>query len=457
MPPTAPPADEDSGRLHRFYLRDKNTAYLDNDLWLPRSISETPAILGGLVLDGGGEPIYLYRKTATHVVVPRHFPWTGSVVEMDHEYEKVAYEDGITLRTDKGRDQTASWAALSAAQFGILNLSCGFGKTVLMLKRIAQEGVPALIVSALTDTVQQWVEEIETYLGEKAGVVWQNKRQWDRNIVVASLGTLAANPDALPLDIRDRFGIIVYDEVHHYSAKTFKRVVNLFSGKRFGLTATVARADGTEAVYIYHVGPVIYSDLRQELKPRVYFQQLPTKVDVKKDGVTDVCGELNVPMLRTFVSTLEWRNRIVADHLLKAVENGRSILVLGHSVDGLAMLHEMLGPEVSALVVGKGAKGKKRLAKFRSGKVVLATLSIAAEALNAPHLDTLFYLTPVKTDRLTVQSIGRVLRQFAGKAAPMAVVFEDVNIHVLRSACKSMRRNFTAAGYSCEVIPCPTS
>lgn len=446
---SAPAAGVPSDRVLRYYIRDPNKAYRDFHLWVPAAIGGTAAVLGGLTLETSTGTLVLYRKAGSHYILPRHYPWQGEVVNLPVEVDRIQYTDGVTLRPN----QVDAFAAFAAAPNGTLELSCGKGKTVLACKKIAHEGLRALVV-APAGVVPQWVSEIERFLGFTPGVVQgQSRQEWETPVVVASSKTLAAHRDRIPLELRTRFGLIIYDECHHLSASELSTIAPMFIGKRYGLTATVKRADGTESAYLHQLGHVFYTDTTQELTPSVYFVRLDTEADMKDREILDCTGALNIPRLRKKLGVLDVRNQRIAAHIRQAVANGRRVLALTHSVDGAYALQAVLGEDMAAVVTGRQRNGQKRLEAFKGDKVVIASTEIAGEALDAPHLDTLFLLTPFTTTRLLTQAPGRVLRKKEGKERPIVVVFEDAKIPPLRAMCRTMRREFISSKYDVENVP----
>ena len=438
-----------SDRLLRFYVRDPEKSYRDYHLWVPAALGGTAAVLGSLTLNLPARTLVLYRKAGSHYVLPRHYPWHGDTVNLHTEVDHVQYTDHVQLR----ENQKEAFAAFVAAPNGVLELACGKGKTVLACKKIAHEGLRALVV-APAGVVPQWVSEIERFLGFTPGVVQgQGRQEWETPVVVASSKTLAAHRDRIPLELRTRFGLIIYDECHHLSAAELSTIAPMFIGKRYGLTATVKRADGTEAAYLYQLGQVFFTDTTQELVPHVYFVRLDTDIDMKSAEVVDCTGAMSVPRLRKKLGVMPERNQRIAAHIKQALASGRRILALTHSVDGAYALQDILGADIASVVTGRERNGKKRLEAFQGDKVVIASTEIAGEALDAPHLDTLFLLTPFTTTRLLTQAPGRVLRKREGKEHPMIVVFEDVKVHPLRSMCRAMRREFLRYKYTVENVP----
>jgi len=280
--------------------------YLDSSLWIPKNCVNVEGTKQALTFpifdDKEVRFLTLWRETDYHLIVPREF-WDvaeplpfrlvdcrpisypqvdiRSRIKLDH-----ILEDGVLVPT--GEDvQRKSLDALLGSRGGILQLACGKGKSVISLELIARRKVPALVVVDTTQLLRQWREEIELFLDvpEGVGQIGDGEFDWQKPIVLATYTTLANRAATLPEEVRRWFGLIIWDEAHHVAAPTFSRSADLFFGQRIGLTATPIRADGMHVVYNFHIGKVLYKDLRQELKPTFYFRWTGINIDAGSDLV----------------------------------------------------------------------------------------------------------------------------------------------------------------------------
>jgi|APSaa5957512535_1039671.scaffolds.fasta_scaffold00130_34 superfamily II DNA or RNA helicase len=104
-------------------------------------------------------PISLVRELDGHLVVPRYL--------CSEETDKVDFEspqlEDVWSQIDFGSRieprnvaQKAAWEALSEAGNGTLKLSCGKGKTVMSLKKLAQRGFPGIVLVNNRGLAHQW-------------------------------------------------------------------------------------------------------------------------------------------------------------------------------------------------------------------------------------------------------------------------------------------------------------
>ena len=343
----------------KLLVRDPQSGYLDSMLWVPKAAVNAEGTKRALTFQFFDQQkvtiLTLYKETDHHLLVPREFwdpkDFTFPVVDCrPKHYARVDIRSRIKLdhRLEKGVHtptgdsvQQEAMSALLRARGGVLQLACGKGKTVVALDFIARRSVPALIILDTTQLMRQWKEEIELHLDVPGGVglIQGDVFDWNKPIVLATYHTLAARAPEMPEEVRRWFGTIVWDEAHHVAAPMFSRSADLFYGMRLGLTATPERDDGMHVVYNFHLGPTIYKNLLQDLKPRIYF--IWTGLGIDKDdpkvlaAVNDKNGELHIGKVAGFLGS--WRPRVdfVIDQVRQAVANDRKVIVLSKSVDSL--------------------------------------------------------------------------------------------------------------------------
>jgi len=457
----------------RYVAKDRDKAYLTNNLLLPKCFINTSVIKAALtftlndeepILDEvTGEPIgskpkllRLWDETDTHVIVPREFLPLEQYPEFQCEFvavpppvfETVRIDDHIELRDE---EQLVAYEALLNNFSGTLNLSCGKGKTVIALKAAAAFKVPTIIVVNTTALLEQWREEIVRHLGvHSVGTLQGPNQDWKGHpIVLAMVHTLSSR--LWPMEFRRRFGLVFYDEGHHMSAPVFVLSADLFFGRRFSLTATASRTDGLEVIYQYHLGRVIHSNLTQELVPHSVFHLLKWEMPPKhRPLVVDRNDDISIPRVRTYLGRLEWRNNLIYEHLARDLQDGRQILVLSHSVNHVELLHGYFGG--GAGMITGGTPQEERMPILRETNPIFGTFQLAREGLNKPSLDTLYVVTPFSNSNDLQQAWGRIQRRFEGKKAPLVRVFEDAAFACCIRSCGGLRAVLRRFDYPYERV-----
>jgi len=446
-----------------FAKKEPGKAYISNHLWLPKSEVRVGPVKRALeftvVVQGKQETHRLWSETKNHIICPREFlnpseypKYSFPFIDVRMEFEKVVFEDLVVPRN---AEQERAWAALSLFDNGILNLGCGKGKTKLALKKISQRQVPTLVIVPDGGILDQWQRSVygsgETppglrFQGEM-GLIQGQTFDWKRPITLALVTTLALKirDGKVPEEVFRYFGQIIYDEVHQIGAPMFSLTAAPFYGDRIGLTATVKREDGLDPIYRYHIGEPFYSDLSQDLVPKVTFQQTPVHIDLAS---VQVNGMTNVSKLRSELGKDLVGNTFRYWLIKRALDSGRKILCLSHSKAQLRLFHKMFPG--SALIISETER-ELRTDALRNSQICFAIARLGSVGVDDDRLDTLFWLTPYKSRTTLQQSMGRIQRAREGKKAPEMTVFEDWFIPPLKKLCASIKRTLKEWKYTFEI------
>ena len=296
---------------------------------------------------------------------------------------------------------------------GLLELPCAYGKTVLSLNIISRLNKKTFIIVHKEFLMNQWIERIQQFLpkarvGKIQGQIIDID---DKDIVIGMLQSLSMKD--YPSDLFQSFGLTIIDEVHHISSEVFSNsLFKLVTKYMLGLSATMNRKDGTTKVFKMFLGPVVFKGKRDEERD-VTVRAIEYYVDDDEFNkvVTDFRGNT---AYSTMISKLCEYNRR-SEFILKILgdmlqENpNQQVMILAHNKNILKYLHDAISFRNLA-TVGYYVGGMKEsaLKETESKKVVIATYSMAAEALDIKTLTTLIMATP-KTD--IEQSVGRILRE----------------------------------------------
>ena len=438
-------------------------AYIDTHLWLPKaSFSEAQIASTLSYVTRTGDVLAAYEETPHHFKVPRNYLDTAALSGLPFpvidarftDFPRVRFHSRVKLDTrepDKNY-QTEGSNALLAVRDGILCLRCGAGKTVVALHTAAQLGVPILVLVSDKGLAKQWALEIEEFLGIPAADIGRvggdgSPFDWKHDITIALVQTLSSRAAAgtIPPEMTRHFGVLLIDEAHIMGAPYFNLAIPPFHGRRWGLSATPTRDDGFDSLLQRTAGRVVYTYLVPNLTPTVYFKKLGTRLNYADPEVFsethDKSGEFHYGMTYGHLAReVHDRTEIIAIEIRNAIRLGRQVIVLTHSRDMLDAL-SVYFPDAG--VCHGGVKEDERLRRIRECNPVLAIMQLGKQALNKPSLDTLFLCEPFTKSGVLQQTFGRILRIHAGKAAPVVVFFEDVNIKELSKICAKIRRQLS--------------
>jgi superfamily II DNA or RNA helicase len=217
--------------------------------------------------------------------------------------------------------------------------------------------------------------------------------------------------------IYDKFGLVIFDEVHRVSAPTFSQVVPKFLGRyRVGLSATPYRKDRADNVFLYHIGDILFRAKERMMIPEVKVFKTGYRLPDKEYFRNDPADSVVVKILTRNPA----RNAKIAMLIQRAVKAGRKILVLSERRKHLEILKSLLqGCDVGFYV---GGMKEYQLDDSARRQVILATYQMVQEGLDIPEIDTIILATP-KGD--VEQAIGRCMREVEGKKQPVVVDLYD--------------------------------
>jgi len=298
---------------------------------------------------------------------------------------------------------------------GLLELPCGFGKTICSLNILSKLKKKTLVIVHKEFLMNQWIERIEQFLpGARIGKIQgQIIDIEDKDIVLGMLQSLSMKE--YPASMFDSFGLTIIDEVHHISSEVFScALFKIVTKYMLGLSATMNRKDGTTKVFKMFLGDVIYKGKR-DTEFDVIVRAIDYKVnddefnEIKYDFRGNPQFSSMITKLCEYNSRSEFILRVLRDML---VENpDQQIMILAHNKSLLKYLFDAVKHRAIADgSVGYYIGGMKEAAlkETETKKIVIATYSMAAEALDIKTLTTLIMATP-KTD--IEQSVGRILRE----------------------------------------------
>ncbi|QLD88478.1 DEAD/DEAH box helicase [Natronomonas salina] len=163
------------------------------------------------------------------------------------------------LTTDyelRGYQEDALEAWHGANDRGVVELPTGSGKTVLAIGAMTDLDTPTLVVVPTIDLLEQWRRELEAEFGDSVAVgQLGGGEQRVEPITVATYDSAYLRAD----ELGDRFGLLVFDEVHHLGGEGYRDIARLMAAPaRMGLTATFERPDGAHEAVEELVGSVVY-------------------------------------------------------------------------------------------------------------------------------------------------------------------------------------------------------
>lgn len=298
--------------------------------------------------------------------------------------------------------------------------------TVIATDIIAKLQKKTLIIVHKDFLLKQWKERLQEFLPDaRIGLIQGPTIDVeDKDIVIGMLQSLSMKDyDA---DIFKDFGFTIVDEVHHISAEVFSRVLfKVVSKHMLGLSATMERKDGLTKVFKMFLGDIV-AKWKRKGQDNVTVKAIEFTCDDESfNGVSyNYRGQLDYVKMISKISEYQTRN----DFILKVLEdfwrdsNNDQIIIIGHRKKQLSYIHDIIKQRGFA-TVGYYIGGMKEAdLKISEGKnIIVATYSMAEEALDIKTLTTIAMVTPKKDVR---QAVGRILRSDGDKT-----VLDFVDVH----------------------------
>ena len=349
------------------------------------------------------------------------------------------------------------------AGYGILQSPCGSGKTQMGIALAVKLGKKCLWLTNKNDLLKQSYDRARQYIDKSLlGTITGGKINIGAGITFATVQTLAKQDLT---QYKYMWDVVIVDECHSCSGTPtamtqFSKVLsNLACEHKYGLSATVHRADGLIKCVYMLLGDIKYTVPDGAVKDKtmqVQIQRIDTCLDIPMSAL-DTDGTINYTKLISSLAISTKRNDIIYDKLMK--NSAHYNLILSDRLDQLYYLYSQLPPTLqgqAAVIDGKmtskkaKAEREQAIEDMRSGKkhFLFASYKLAKEGLDIPRLDRLHLATPQKDYAIIVQSVGRIARTFEGKEQPICFDYVD-KFKMAENMYKTRCRHYRKCG--CDV------
>lgn len=334
--------------------------------------------------------------------------------------------------------------ALKSGKNGVLQAPCGSGKTQIGLALIKLIGGKALWLTHTKKLLEQSKQRCEMYYQGDFGTITEGHINIGGDITFATVQTMCKLD---PSVYKDEFDIVIVDECHHCVGtptkvmQFYKILTNCNSRYKYGLSATLSRADNLISCVFYLLGDILYTIPQSAVGDKI-IKATHIKVDVdinyNMTDYLDVDGTLNNNSLLNMLSNNEERNQLIINNVVSLDNKENKQLILCHRIKQCEYLYNNISSMgiPCNLIIGK-VKDKER---DYNGRVIIATYSLAKEGLDIPTLNILHLATPQKNESVTLQSVGRIERNIEGKKTPQCYDYVDNNIMYCVQCYKKRRR-----------------
>ena len=419
----------------------------------------------GLWVGNTPRTLSLYKINGNSVIIPigafKYIKPILNTYKVEYE-QKMANNEHIDYNAEVNLYdyQEKAVEQMLKAGYGILQSPAGSGKTQMGIALAVKLGKKCLWLTHTQDLLKQSYDRARKYMDKSLlGTITAGKVNIGSGITFATVQTLAKQDLT---QYKYMWDVVIVDECHRVagtptSMTQFSKVIsNLACEHKYGLSATVHRADGMIKCCYMLLGDVRYIVPDEAVKDKVMqvqIQRVNTGIDIPMSAL-DTDGTINYTKLISALANKQVRNDDILMHILSEPEHYH--LILSDRLDQLYYLYSRLPNQIkefASVIDGKmtSKKGKaereQAIEDMRSGKkrFLFASYKLAKEGLDIPRLDRLHLATPQKDYAIIVQSVGRIARKFDGKGQPICYDYVD-NFKMAENMYKARCRHYRKCG-----------
>ena len=330
-------------------------------------------------------------------------------------------------------------------KMGSIVLPTGAGKTIIGLKIIEIVNSPTLIIVPTLDLIKQWTKILSRNFDIEIG----NIGGGIENIQPITVSTYDSAYIKAPW-IGNKFLLIVFDEVHHLPAPSYRLIAETFVAPyRLGLTATIEREDHLEQDFPYLIGKSTFQITAKELAENKYLanyiierkktfmsseEYLKYKESMttyhtclKKIGLKMNSNNAFKRLIMMSTNNPMARRALVArNNAIDIALNSRSKMdeirkILGENKDIKTIIftqHNKLVYEISndfliPFITHKSSKEEREdvLTGFKDGRYkAIVTSKVLDEGIDVPDAQLGILVSGTGSSREFIQRLGRLLR-----------------------------------------------
>lgn len=392
---------------------------------------------------------------------------TYTIIDKTNHGNKIS----VSFQGEEREEQLEAINALLPYTNGILHATTAFGKTVTAAAIIARKKVNTLILVHSKALLKQWHDRLTEFLNiDYPKHEEKNKR--GRRKVFSPIGCFDSSGNTLHgiIDIAliqsclDEDGVkpfvqdyrmVIVDECHHVSSITFEQVLmSIKAHTIYGLTATPIRKDGHQPIIFMQCGPIRFTtDAKSQIAKQSFDRFLIPRFTSYNSILED---RLSIATLYKYLSEDEIRNNLIVEDTCKAVNTGRTPIILTNRTAHVSVLAEKLKATIKNVIslTGTGTAKEKREAMQRlqtipdsEQLVIVATGKYVGEGFDYPRLDTLFLALPISWKGLLTQYAGRLHREYEGKKDVRIYDYIDIHEPICDSMYRKRLKGYAAIGY----------
>ncbi len=361
--------------------------------------------------------------------------------------------------------------ALLAHETGVLSATTAFGKTVIGAYLIGKRQVNTLILVHSSALLTQWKTALEQFLVIDEALPEAPKKRGRRKqcsligqlgggkntlggiVDIAIIQSLFEGEEKTVKELVAEYGMVICDECHHVAAFSFEKVLKAVRAKYvYGLSATPTRQDGHHPIIFMQCGPVRYLvDAKSQAEKRTFSHYV-----MPRATKTRLPDAKEIQDIYTALVKNELRNTLILKDAVKAIEAGRTPILLTERKDHAVWFADALLGSVKHVVLLLGSDSQKekreKLDYLKSvppdeSLIIVATGKYVGEGFDEPRLDTLFLAMPISWKGKLAQYVGRLHRNYEGKSDVRVYDYVDIHVPALEHMYQKRLKGYMELGY----------
>lgn len=299
---------------------------------------------------------------------------------------------------------------------GVLVGPPGSGKTVAALGIMERVGGETLILVPSRELARQWRDRIvaDTDLSTEDVGEYHGGTKQLRPVTVATYHIASMDRHRGVFEDR-RWGLIVFDEVHHIPASVHRRTADLQSRARLGLSASPVRGDEREDEIFTLIGPPIGTDWASLLEagyvvePTLEIRYLPWGSDDALDAYRGASGHERRQRAALNPAKMDDIRRLLERHA-----EDRVLIFVDWLDHGRALSEELDVPFISGET--PHAQRERYFSDVREGRLDTVVVSrVADEGIDLPDASVAILASGLGGSRRQgTQRVGRTMRPVGG-------------------------------------------
>ena len=297
------------------------------------------------------------------------------------------------------------------------------GKSFIIYLITRYYNARTLIIVPTTSLVSQLASDFNDYgyISDKFvhRIYAGQDKQTDKPITISTWQSIYK----LPKEYFQQFDLVIGDEAHLFKAKSLTSIMSKLNlcRYRFGFTGTLDGTQTNKLVLEGLFGPVRKVTTTAELIYQQHLTNFEIKAIILKypDEIRQQLRNADYQAELDFLVRNEARNRFIMNLALSL--EGNTLLMFQFVEKHGKVLYDLMkdcGREIFFVhggVDGEDREQIRNLLKTKQDAIVIASSGTFSTGVNIPSLRNIIFASPSKSQVRVLQSIGRVLRQSAGK------------------------------------------